>query len=254
MIQIVQKSGSVPPAILQIKGATETKKLIENAASGEFDFNFDSTIYGHLEVKDKLSHLQNNKCCFCESKIGHISYGDIEHFRPKAGWVQDNEPINKPGYYWLAYDWDNLLLCCQKCNQRFKKNYFPIKNSFQRATSNLSDLAAEQPLFIHPVNEDPAYFISFNDEIPVGVDSDGRGSETIEKLGIDRELLNEQRRKTLNMIRTLCDLADGYPETPPESKQQAKAVIQKYITESKLDKTEYAAMLRCFFNSRVINE
>jgi len=254
MIQIIQKEGAVPPVVLQNKGVAETKKLIKKAASGKLDFNFDSSIYGHADVKARLIDLQNNKCCFCESKIGHISYGDVEHFRPKAGWVQNNEPLNTPGYYWLAYDWDNLLLCCQKCNQRFKRNYFPLKNNQQRASSNLSDLAAEQPVFIHPVNEDPARFISFTDEIPIGIDDEGRGSKTIELLGLDRELLNEQRRNKLNMIRDFCDLADGFPETLPELKKEAKETVLKYINESKSDKTEYAAMLRCFFNSREINQ
>lgn len=252
MIRIVQKSGSTPPDILQTRGAAETENLISRFEADDMDFEFLSSIYGHKAVKDRLIELQHYKCCFCESKIGHISYGDVEHFRPKAGWVQDDEPLNQPGYYWLAYDWDNLLLCCQKCNQRHKRNYFPLQENGRRASSHTSDLSIEHPIFIHPVNENPEDFIAFKEEIPVGIDADNRGSKTIEKLGLDRELLNDQRRATHNMVKDIYDLANGFPETYPELKQLAKAKIEKYYIVSKADKTEYASVLRCFFASNPI--
>jgi hypothetical protein len=50
-------------------------------------------------------------------------------FRPKGGWVQnDGDALTQPGYYWLAYEWSNLLISCQLCNQEFKKNRFPLLN------------------------------------------------------------------------------------------------------------------------------
>jgi uncharacterized protein (TIGR02646 family) len=254
MIRIVRKSGSLPPAILQILGVTETQKLITKVEAGEFDFEFLSSIYGHHDVKGSLIDLQNNKCCFCESKIGHISYGDVEHFRPKAGWVQNDEAINKPGYYWLAYDWANLLLSCQKCNQRFKKNYFSLQNPNQRAKSHQSDLSVEMPVIVHPVDENPEDFICFKDEIPVGIDKHGRGSKTIERLGLDRELLNEQRRERLMLIKDIYNLANDYPVTFPELKQKAIAKIEKYYHQSQSDRTEYASMLRSFFKDNPIHQ
>jgi hypothetical protein len=68
MIQIVQKSGSLPPDILQTRGVAQTRHLIAQAEAGEYDFEFFPSIYGHSEVKNSLARLQNNKCCFCESK------------------------------------------------------------------------------------------------------------------------------------------------------------------------------------------
>ncbi len=197
--------------------------------------------------------IQDGKCCFCESKIGHVSYGDVEHFRPKAGWVQGNEPINKPGYYWLAYDWDNLLLSCQICNQRHKKNLFPLSNIGGRAIYHLSDITVEQPLFIHPVNDNPEDFITFKDEIPVAIKGNDRGTITIEKLCLDRELLNEQRRGKLNLVRDLYDVARSIPSTPPEIKSRARNKIVQYQQSSLKDETEYASMLRSFFRDNPID-
>ena len=48
-------------------------------------FEFDSSVYGHKTVKKALIEAQHGKCCFCEAKVVHISYGDVEHFRPKGG-------------------------------------------------------------------------------------------------------------------------------------------------------------------------
>src|SRR5574341_1145443 len=64
------------------------------------------------------------KCAYCETLIAENHPGDIEHFRPKGRvtdsmgrqlMVQDEngEEYPHPGYYWLAYDWKNLLLACE---------------------------------------------------------------------------------------------------------------------------------------------
>jgi len=60
--------------------------------------------------------MSHGKCAYCASKITSIYNGDIEHFRPKGGYGETN-PIKKPGYYWLASDWNNLLFACPFCNQ-----------------------------------------------------------------------------------------------------------------------------------------
>ena len=129
------------PKVLRDKG---TKKRRTNCNSytrskaayrkGKKNFKFDSKIYGHTTVKKGLIKAQHDKCCFCESKVSHISYGDVEHFRPKGGVRQTPKgPLGKPGYYWLAYEWSNLFFSCQLCNQRFKDNLFPLKNPGDRA-------------------------------------------------------------------------------------------------------------------------
>src|SRR5665213_604905 len=139
MIRIRKKKAAPIPEILESTGYNETVSLNNRYDLGEREFttkDFDRKIYGHVEVKEALKSIQDYKCCFCESKISHISPGDVEHFRPKAGWVQNDERLNKPGYYWLAYNWDNLLLSCEICHKRNKKNYFPLLTDSPRALSH----------------------------------------------------------------------------------------------------------------------
>ena len=72
-------------------------------------------VYSNKQVRKLLVTMFHGKCAYCESKITAIYNGDIEHFRPK-GEIQEANP-NKPGYFWLASEWDNLLFACPFCNQ-----------------------------------------------------------------------------------------------------------------------------------------
>ena len=256
MIRIRKKATAPIPSVLETKGKEEIEALKIRYDNGERGFkskDFDSGIYGNKEVKNALIKIQNYKCCFCESIVGHISYGDVEHFRPKAGWVQSNEKLNKPGYYWLAYEWDNLFLSCQICNQQNKKSLFPLLNPAQRALSHHDNIENEQPVFIHPGREEVETLITFREEIPVPVNANERGKVTIELLGLDREILNEQRRKTLNLVRDIYELAKVFPDDEPDLKQEVMDMVKKYADASLLDETEYASMLRAFFRDNPVD-
>lgn len=75
----------------------------------------DYTVYSDKKVRKLLIKMFHGKCAYCESIITTIYNGDIEHFRPK-GEIQEANP-KKPGYFWLAAEWDNLLFACPFCNQ-----------------------------------------------------------------------------------------------------------------------------------------
>lgn len=76
------------------------------------------SVYKDSEIRKQLLKLFNGKCAYCESKISSIYSGDIEHFRPK-GRIQVNGNLKRPGYYWLASEWENLLFACPFCNQTY---------------------------------------------------------------------------------------------------------------------------------------
>jgi len=253
MIQLRRKHTAPIPTVLSNAGIAEKNAICQSFVEGKRQFAFDANIYGHIEVKSALRAIQYDKCCFCEAKIGHISYGDIEHYRPKKGWIQENEALNSPGYYWLAYDWDNLLLSCQICNQRHKKNFFPLLDNSRRALNHESDIATEVPFFVKPDAENPADFIEFKEEIPFPIDNGQRGTLTIQTLGLDREPLNENRRTKLTPIRILYNLAKDIPGTSPGIRKRALDEIKKIATEYTADHAEYAAMFRAFFKENPVD-
>jgi len=84
------------------------------------------SIYSDNTVRELLIRMFNSKCAYCESKITAIYNGDIEHFRPK-GEIKEVNPT-RPGYFWLASEWENLLFACPFCNQT---NTHTIKNGIE---------------------------------------------------------------------------------------------------------------------------
>ena len=74
---------------------------------------FLASIYSAREVRASLSAISSDKCAYCEYRLSRTDW-DVDHYRPKARvYGRDDHP----GYYWLAYEWDNLLPACKHCNQ-----------------------------------------------------------------------------------------------------------------------------------------
>jgi uncharacterized protein (TIGR02646 family) len=237
------------PRVLATRGTNKRDAVLAayDAAPGDYDarrqkFEFDGALYGHSSVKRALVAAQHSKCCFCESKTGMD--GDVEHYRPKAGFSQGKgQRIEGPGYYWLAYEWSNLLLCCSICNQRFKRSLFPLADPSKRARSHSHDATLEEPLFINPAEQDPEEHISFRFEIPFPVGGSRTGKATIEALGLDREILNERRRDRLTHLQILAKLVEMEPTASAELMplvEEAKTLLE----ECTADATEFAGMAR----------
>ncbi len=235
------------PAVLRSKREQkELAALCPDCDQGTNTFSFDSGIYAHKTVKEALLAMQHGKCCFCEAKITHISYGDIEHYRPKAGYKQDNsESLQKPGYYWLVYAWDNLLLSCTLCNQQYKKNLFPLLHPEKRALSHHHDITAEQPLLINPTLINPQDYIGFRAEIPYAIDGNVYGKTTIEVLSLDkRERLNEARRARLAEIVVLIDVVKlANDQSDNFELQNLAEKAEQHLNQAVLPTAEYSAMI-----------
>src|SRR5689334_19091969 len=88
-----------PPQVLLERGAVLTAELCAKVEAGGPP-SFERDVYGAAEVKEALSAAQYDKCCFCESKLGHAHFGDVEHFRPKARAQQGKDTPPAMGYYW----------------------------------------------------------------------------------------------------------------------------------------------------------
>ena len=126
----VTKSDKVP-GILIDKGTREIALLRENVVENK-PLVFKDQIYADDEVKKQLKSDQFGKCAYCERSLNG-DFGAVEHFRPKGGYqIEDEKYLRKPGYYWLAYDWNNLLYSCSECNTCYKRNFFPLANENQR--------------------------------------------------------------------------------------------------------------------------
>jgi uncharacterized protein (TIGR02646 family) len=244
----IHKPATAPPKLTiegKKKAAEHHTEYLTNASdyqSNNKKFNFDSSIYNHSTVKDALVLAQHQKCCFCERLVGHD--GDVEHFRPKSAYTQ-NKKLERPGYYWLAYDWDNLYLSCSACNQRQKRNLFPIDDPKKRAHLHDGNITIENPLFIDPGKDEPSKYIGFRGEMPYAIRGNKKGKITIENLGLDRNILNEVRFKHLEMMKRIHQIIqiaikDPHNQELHQLAQQAKENLEHAVS----DQGEFAAATR----------
>jgi uncharacterized protein (TIGR02646 family) len=233
---------AAPPAVLTVDGVAKSQKHCEEYASGTREFQFDPKIYGHEDVKQALVTMHHGKCCYCESHVRHTSPGTIDHYRPKAASQQRlGAPLIRPGYYWLAYNWENLLFSCPACNQTYKRNQFPLRDDAQRALSHLNALVREEALLIDPSTDNPAEFISFREEYAFASDDNLRGRTTIEIFKLnDRPDLIERRREKIRILRLIRSIVTLMPQS------QEASDAQQYLHEAMMDTAEYAAMTRTF--------
>lgn len=235
------------PAVLLTKGVArqreheaDIKRNLRAFASGSAKLNFDRAVYAHVSVKKRLIAMQHRKCAFCEAKPLHVSNGDVEHFRPKAAVRQsDSGSLGRPGYYWLAYEWKNLLFACERCNRRHKKDLFPLIDPSRRAKSRQTPLANETPVFIDPSAEDPELYITYRDHVPVAIDGNRRGKQTIKALGLHRPDLNADREKHLANVQILHQAA-----TLPGVSARLRNKSRRLLTVLVASDAEYSSMTR----------
>jgi hypothetical protein len=163
--------------------------------------------------QQKILDLFHGKCAYCEAKIvADQIKGDVEHFRPK-GRVRDKDgnvvfvdaTTPHPGYFWLAYDWTNLLPACIMCNRPHrnsagetvgKSDMFPLSDESKRARKRGDDVGKEQPLLLNPYDPkvDLKQHLKFDADLGTVSGLTPEGSETVYRLDLNREGLVDERR------------------------------------------------------------
>lgn len=241
------------PGVLVSRGAARTRADCaayeadpDAYCCGDASFEANAKIYGHDRVKAALLGAQQGKCCYCERKIRASDYGDVEHFRPKGAVRQsENFPEERPGYYWLAYQWSNLLISCSVCNTSRKRTFFPLEDPLQRARSHLDDLARERPCLIDPAAEDPRDHIRYDGDAPYALTA--RGHATIERLNLRRGDLLERRQALLRILTLLRSAAEALGPSAPEA-LEANAHMQRLAARSE----EFSAMVIDFLAAPLV--
>lgn len=187
--------------------STKNKDLISDSIYRESYQDKDEV---RSKVEDHLAKTYLNKCAYCE----RLEKADIEHYRPKKS-VKDEA---HDGYYWLCYEWTNLLPSCVKCNRDGAKlTHFPILGSRVHLPTFLANgkidlklnkadskpLIDEKPYLLHPEIDKPELYFEFEldpsgEGIRLkGIDADGRGNKTIEICKLNRQELRLHRQREI---------------------------------------------------------
>lgn len=144
--------------------------------------------YRHPEIKAALVAMFHGKCAYCESRITHIDYGHIEHFRPKS----------KPQFRLLTFEWSNLLLSCAVCNgSEYKWDRFP-------------ETAEGGPL-VNPCDDLPEAHFNFvfdpQARLATVAGTTERGRTTERLLGLNRLNLRAHRSRLVMQLHVLSHYA-----------------------------------------------
>lgn len=197
------------------------------------------------EVKTRLAEVHQEKCCYCEQRFPSRANLHVEHYRPKAGFRQLRSAKDSwPGYYWLAYTWDNLLLACHDCNSVHKGTFFPLANPTRRARWHGADLTKEKPLLVDPARQNPRRHIRFVADAPVGRTK--KGLETIEGVGLRRAGLREERLSRLKLVKTHLAILDLPPS--PEA-DVLKPDSRDFLSAAVLPGAPFSSMVRDYLDS-----
>lgn len=118
-------------------------------------------IDGYRVVAEDLWRAQKHKCCYCEGKLPR-SHNDVEHYRPKARADRLPGCVDIHGYWWLAFEWSNLLFACPGCNRSSKNDRFPLRLGCSPLRAEDVAPGTELPLFLDPAGRsNPVEHIEF---------------------------------------------------------------------------------------------
>jgi uncharacterized protein (TIGR02646 family) len=202
MIRIDRSRASAPKALQQDGPAHLASAIEPLAASGRLrSDDFDRRIYCSDELRLRLWRMQHGKCCFCERPY-EAKHSTVEHFRPKTEASDDvkNKGNKRLGYWWLAYELENLYFCCRNCNTP-KGTYFPLEpGAAPLRPRALPWKTPERALLIDPGFEDPEPHITWrwigpkHGYVPVGVTE--RGKQMVRAVALDqRDTLRQLRAR-----------------------------------------------------------
>lgn len=175
--------------------------------------------YNKPYVKTTLREMFHDKCAYCESKVTHVDYPHIEHYRPKKRYPE------------RTFDWQNLLLACSICNgAAHKGDHFPLDESDE-----------DKPLLLNPCEDDPDQHLRFEQARLVSLSN--RGQETVRLLSLNRDELFDRRRTLLiNIDYIRRSVTQFEAEGNASMAQWGRELLKRAM----LAEAEYTAMTRQF--------
>lgn len=205
-------------------------------------------VYRHESVKMALEKLFHFKCAYCEARLG-VDW-QVEHFRPKGNVA---ERPDHPGYYWLAYTWENLYPSCASCNQKRqdkplwddpvtgasegKADQFPVEDEAHRAMGPRDDLTLERPFLLDPCGDDPeaAFVYTTLGEIVPAL-GNRRAQESIRVFHLTQRRLRDQRKEQIDAVIVVLKLIRHLRQTddPARVTQLEGEVEANFFSDSSL--------------------
>lgn len=168
--------------------------------------------YRHEDVKSSIREETNGKCAYCESVVGHVYFGDVEHILPKS--IFDD----------LMLDYDNLTYVCAVCN------------------NNKSDYYSDDRPLINPYTDDPSQHLVGLGPLVWHNNASAMGRLAVGILKLNRPKLIEKRQEHIKLISELADRYSNEPDGP--YKRVLAAELRDYASRG-----EFALIVRSFLKA-----
>lgn len=201
------------PQILVDNAVLWTQEYCDCLKEGKTPSKEIATRYNEDSIKSTLEKETHEKCAYCESKMKHISYGDIEHILPK----------NKDARPDLYVEWSNLTLACEQCNRSGKRMYYN----------------PELPL-INPYLDEPSEHLIDMGPIIMPVIGDDRAYVTKEKLKLNRAALVECRNERISSVENLLNAWKKEPRT------EIKNILEEQLHNEYSEDKEFTSTVKSY--------
>jgi len=160
------------PQILTVR---KTVWLTNFLASGKS--RPDSNKYAHDQIKTQLNSMSYNKCFYCETKLKGQAKEIDHHIEVSI------DPT-------LAFEWENLYLSCDSCNNKIPHSAISINDALNPCTNTDNEIKEH---------------ITFNEELIEPRNNSPFGLKTIQKYRLDSEVLDSRRLKSLKVFLVLLN-------------------------------------------------
>jgi hypothetical protein len=257
--------------------------------------DFQSALWSEFK-RFLLDTVFYGKCAYCETHLRQSRQpGDADHFRPKGAVnyreldgnvyqkprVMDEHGQQQPhpGYFWLAYDWLNLLPACRMCNSdQGKKNQFPASGRHVLSVALTDEQVAqlqdpprgdprssvryflrprdldreEGPFLLHPYFDDPGKHLRFEAKGLIFPTKDQNGEESlkgrhsIQVYDLDNEDLRPSRQDAQIAAYNRFTATMNYLVQQGVSPTEAKARAWDSVSDITSGQTEYSAAALAF--------
>lgn len=206
------------PQLLKDNKDDWTRRYVQLVNKGEPVPNSLKYKYREKEIKEQIILETHNKCAYCESKIGHVCTGDVEHIIPKS---------KRPDLY---VEWTNLTLACEECNRTGKKDYYDPND----------------PL-INPYIDNPDNHLIAAGPLILNIPGDRKGYITKNVLDLNRSGLIERR---VERIRALTNLAEMWAK---ETNGCVKSLLETQLKKEAEPDKEYSFIVKKYLQNIGIN-
>ena len=195
------------PQVLDQNAEIWTDQVLAAIEAGEDATSYQKSRYNRAEIKEVLVAETAGKCAYCESKVLHIDFGDIEHIIPKS---------QRPE---LWFEWNNLTLACGVCNNK-KRAYFD-----------------EGLPLLDPYLDEPEDCLLFFGPLARACPGDQNAQMTERTLELNRPKLIERRTEKLDQLLALANLLN-------QADEPLRGLLEEDFLRETGSEREYASMAR----------